>query len=216
MCRHCTSEWKELIALKKKTILFTKGKAIFSEGEKVKGIYFMYSGSARVHKKWSGKKELIIRFARAGDVLGHRGFGSAKTYPVSATALEDSSVCFIENDFFEKTLTTNPSLTYKLMELYADELQKAEWRMRNLALMEVKGRVAEALLELVNVFGTGRNNYINVPVSRQNISAYAGTTYETVFRLLRNMTDEKIISVSGKKIRINNTEKLKKIIQDGN
>ena len=102
------------------------------------------------------------------------------------------------------------------MQLYSDELQKAELRMRNLALMEVKGRVAETLLEIAAVFGTGKNKYINVPVSRQDISAFAGTTYETVFRLLRSLVQDKIISVSGKSIRINEMEKLKKIVQNAN
>lgn len=216
LCKNCNPEWKELIALKKKTILFKKGKPIFKEGEKVNGIYFMYSGSAKVHKEWSEKKALIVRFTKAGDVLGHRGFSSVKTYPVSATVLQDSKVCFIENDFFEKTLTTNPSLTYKFMQLYSDELQKAELRMRNLALMEVKGRVAETLLEIAATFGTGKNKYINIPISRQDISAHAGTTYETVFRLLRSLVQGKIISVSGKSIRINEMEKLKRIVENAN
>ncbi|MBS1609736.1 MAG: Crp/Fnr family transcriptional regulator [Bacteroidetes bacterium] len=213
LCTHCGEGWKELIGLKKKTLFFKKGKPVFREGEKVKGIYFIFSGSVKVHKEWAGKKELIIRFEKSGGVIGHRGLGAVKVYPVSATALEDSKICFIENDFFETSLTNNPSLTYQFMQLYADELQKAELRMRNLALMEVKGRIAEAILELSKVFGTGKNNYIAVPVSRQDIAAFAGTTYETVFRFLRTLIQNKIISTSGKSIRVNNPEKLKKFIE---
>src|SRR5690242_13150444 len=89
LCQHCSEGWKELIRLKKTTIFYKKGKTIFSEGEKVKGIYFIYSGSVKVHKKWLDKKELIIRLAKSGGVIGHRGLGTAKVYPVSATALED-------------------------------------------------------------------------------------------------------------------------------
>ena len=211
-CSHCSEGWKELTGLKKTTIFFKKGKTIFHEGEKVKGIYFIYSGAVKVHKKWLDKKELIIRFAKGGGVIGHRGLGSAKVYPVSATALEDSLICFIGNDFFETSLNNNPSLTYQFMQLYADELQKAEGRMRNLALMEVKGRIAETLLELSDVFGTGKNKYIAVPVSRQDIAAYAGTTYETVFKFLRTLIQDKVISVSGKSIRLNNADKLKSFI----
>ena len=182
-------------------------------GEKVNGIYFIYSGAVKVHKKWVDKKQLIIRFAKGGAVIGLRGLGTTKLYPVSATALEDSLVCYIGNDFFETTLNNNPSLTYQFMQLYADELQKAELRMRNLALMDVKGRIAETLLELNVVFGNDKNKYIAVPVSRQDIAAYAGTTYETVFKLLRMMAKEKIISTSGKKMRINNSNKLSGFIK---
>lgn len=212
LCGHCSDGWRELIGLKKTTIFFKKGKSIFKEGEKVRGIYFVYSGAVKVHKNWLDKKELIIRFAKSGGVIGHRGLTSIKVYPVSATALEDSLICFVGNDFFETSLSNNSSLTYQFMQLYADELQQAEGRMRNLAMMDVKGRIAETLLELLKIFGTGRNKYITVPVSRQDIAAYAGTTYETVFKFLRVLVDTKVISVSGKSIRINDVDKLKRFI----
>jgi CRP/FNR family transcriptional regulator len=132
---------------------------------------------------------------------------------VSATALEDSKICFIDNDFFEATLHNNPSLTYQFMHLYADELQRAELRMRNLALMEVKGRIAGTLLELADTFGTGKNKYISVPVNRQDIAAYSGTTYETVFKFLRTLIANKTITVSGKNIRINDMARLKSLVK---
>jgi CRP-like cAMP-binding protein len=213
LCRHCSEGWRDLIGLKKTTLFFKKGKSIFTEGQKVTGIYLIFTGSAKVHKQWADKKELIIRFTKAGGIVGFRGLGSSKLYPVSATALEDSKICFIENEFFETTLANNPSLTLQLLQLYADELQKAELRMRNLALMEVKGRIAETLLELQTAFDTKKNKYISVPVSRQDIAAYAGTSYETVFKVMRTWLDEKIISASGKSIRINNLVKLQGIVK---
>lgn len=214
LCTHCIPEWKELIAVKKKTLSFKKGEVIFKEGDKVNGIYFLYSGAAKVHKHWVEDKELIIRFTRAGDILGHRGLGLGEFYPVSATALAESKACFISNSFLETTLRTDPGFTYRLLQFYAIELQKAEMRMRNLALMEVKGRIAEALLELLDIYGKNEDHHITVPVTRQDIAAYAGTTYETVFKFLKILTTAKIISATGKSIRIINETKLRKIVKD--
>lgn len=205
-------EWKDIIALKKKTIVLKKGKHLFLEGEKVKGMFFMYEGSVKVHKQWIDNKELIIRFAKAGDIVGHRGLGGSETYPISATALEDAKACFIPNDFLEVTLKTNPTFTYRLMHLYATELQKAEERMRSLAHMEVKGRIAGALLEIAGFFGLNKEKYIAVKVTRQDIASYAGTTYETVFKFFTELTHAKVISTDGKSIRINNPEKLKQFV----
>jgi len=203
-------EWKEVIAVKKTTLRFRKGALLFKEGEPVKGIYLLYSGAVKVHKKWADGKELIIRFAAVGDILGHRGL-AGDIYPVSATALEDSKACFVSNPFLETTLRADHVFTRTLMQFYAAELQKAELRMRNLALMEVKGRIAEALLELQAVYGTGKNKFIRVPVTRQDIAGYAGTTYETVFKFLKILVDAKVIQVSGKSICIRQPGKLVKM-----
>ena len=187
---------------------------MFREGEKVTGIYFIYSGAVKVHKHWADDKELILRFTKAGDMLGHRGLAAGDVYPVSATVLEDCKVCFIANSFLETTLKADHAFTYKLMQFYAAELQKAEMRMRNLALMEVKGRIAGALLELLEVYGTNKNKHIAVAVTRQDISSYAGTSYETVFKFLKTLISTKTISVAGKSIRINNTARLKDYIKN--
>jgi CRP/FNR family transcriptional regulator len=211
LCSNCTAEWRQLIAVNKTTLRLKKGQRLFTEGEKMKGVYLLYSGAVKVHKQWTEDKELILRFTREGDILGHRALAAGDVYPVSATALEDTKVCFITSGFLDATLKTDHGFTYRLMQQYAMELQKAELRMRNLALMDVKGRIAETLLELLTVYGTNKSKYISVAVTRQDISAYAGTTYETVFKILRTLVSSKIISVNGKSIRINHAGKLQQL-----
>jgi CRP/FNR family transcriptional regulator len=211
LCKHCITDWKEIIAIKNKTLFLKKGTLIFKEGDPMEGIYFLTEGSVKVHKQWGEQRELIIRFAKAGDVLGHRGLGGNQLFPVSATCLEDSKACYIPNNFLETILLTNPAFTYRLMQVYASELQKAEKRMHDLALMEVKGRIALALLEIANLFGTDREKYIGIPISRQDIASYAGTTYETVFKFFTNLTDD-IITSTGKRIKINNIIALQDLV----
>src|SRR5689334_14516951 len=109
LCRSCLPEWKSAIGTKKKTIQFKKGQQVFHENDKVEGIFFVYSGSVKVYKKWTANKELILRFARAGDVLGHRGLGD-DIYPVSARTLEEARLCFITNDFLDASLKINPNI----------------------------------------------------------------------------------------------------------
>ncbi|MEX6687271.1 Crp/Fnr family transcriptional regulator [Danxiaibacter flavus] len=212
LCTNCIPEWREIIAMKKQTRLFKKNESIFSEGDDVKGIYFIYSGAVKIHKQWSDEKDMIIRFSSAGDILGHRGLGGANKYPVSATALDTTKACFITNQFLETLLRSNHDLTYKLMHFYASELQKAEQRMRNLAHMDVKGRIAETLLDLKKVFGLNDDGFIGVVITRQDIASYAGTTYETVFKLFNDLTSEGVIVTEGKSIRVINEEKLRKMV----
>jgi len=212
LCTNCFPGWKELIALKKTTWLFKKGESIFNEQDKVQGIFFIYSGAVKVYKQWGEEKQLIIRFAKGGDILGHRGLGGNKTYPVSATALETTRACFITDEFLEATLQTNHFFIYRLMQFYMEEMQKAEARMRNLAHMEVKGRIAEALLDIQQTFGINEEGYIAVTIIRQDIASYAGTTYETVFKFFNELTEQKIIRTQGKDIKILNAKKLQGLI----
>ncbi len=213
LCRHTGREWRARIAGHKTNIAIKKGQKIFGEGERVKGVYFVYSGKVKVHKRWDAEKELILKFASTGDILGYRGLGKHKIYPVSATALESTIVCFVALAFFEDSLKANHGLTYDLMKLYANELEEAETRLRDLAHMEVKGRLADALLQLKKQFGLTPDGYINITLTRQNLASYAGATYETIFRMMTELIDNRVIRVNGKNIAIVNERKLKKLAQ---
>jgi len=215
LCRNCIPEWKELIALKKRTLAVKKGKTLFREGEKVEGIFFLYSGAVKIHAPWTDGREMIFRFARGGEIAGHRGLWGGPDgealYPITATALEDTTACFITNDLLEASLKANPSLSYTLMHFYAAELQKAEKRVRDLTHMEVKGRIANALLDIEGIFGQGPNGEIGMNLTRQDIAAYAGTTYETVFKLFNELIGQGMIVTAGKEIRILQEGRLKQL-----
>ena len=211
LCKLCLKDWLPAIAVHKKNFLIKKGQRIFSEGDPVKGIYFIYSGNVKVHKRWDEEKELIIRFARKGEILGHTGLTDSGFYPVTATALEQTIVCYIDMDFFESTLNINNALTYKLMRFFANELQESEKRMRNLVHMPVKGRIAQAFITLKNQFGTNEDGFINIELTRQDLSSFAGASYETLFKVINEFTAEKLLEISGKSIRIMNEPMLKSL-----
>jgi CRP-like cAMP-binding protein len=208
MCQHCLEEWRPAISANKVNIKVKKGEIIFNEGDAVTGIYFVYTGNIKVYKQWDADKELIIRFARDGALLGHRGMGDDLRYPISAAALEDSVVCYVDMKFFESTLRVNTELTYQLVNFFANELRVSERRMRDLTHMPVKGRVADALLKLHQQFGITESGLININLSRQDLASYAGATYETVFRVINELVAEQAISLNGKSIAITNHEML--------
>jgi len=212
-CRSCLKEWLPAIAANRKSYHYNKGELLFKEGNKVEGMYFIHSGKVKVHKKWDEEKELIIRFAGKGDIVGHRGLGKELNYPVSGTALEPVEICFFELDFFTSSLKVNHDYTFQLMMFFAAELQESERKMRNMAHMPVKGRVAIALLKLNEKFGTTENGAVDISITKQDIASYAGTTYETVFRIMNEFIEEDMISTEGKNFSIKNIDALIKCTQ---
>lgn len=208
LCQRCLPEWLPAIQAHRKNLHFKKGEVIFQEGEEVSGIYFVYNGTVKVHKKWGTEKELIIRFAQKGDIFGHRGLGHEHQYPISATAIEPVTACYIDLDFFQTSLKVNQDFLYGLLLFFADELQESERKMRNLAHMQVKGRVAQALLSLQNSFGLTPEGHIGITLSRQDLASLVGATYETVFRIINELAQEQLIQLDAKSITITDAVKL--------
>lgn len=206
-CQGCMPEWVPAVETNRLTLNVNKGETIFEEGSKLTGIYYIYEGAFKVHKQW-GDKELIVRFAKKGDIVGHRGLGNEPVFPVSATALEPSVVCYIPLDFFMASLKVNHELLLKLMLFFAEELKVSEKRMRNLAHMPVKGRVAQAILNLQAKFGETEDGFIDLTLTKQDLASYTGATYETVFRVLSELANENLIKLSGKNIGIVDISKL--------
>ncbi|HET9744116.1 MAG TPA: Crp/Fnr family transcriptional regulator [Chitinophagaceae bacterium] len=202
MCRGCQPEWLKAIDSNRKMLHFYKNDVVFKEGDTVKGMYFIYSGFVKVHKQWGDEKELILRFAKQGAIVGHRGLGDDTIYPVSATTLSPADICFVDLDFYTATLKVNPGYLFELMMFFASELKESEKRMRNLAHMNTKGRIGQALLTLQKKFGKDADGFIDIDISRQDLASYSGTTYETLFKMLNELAEESSIRLNGKKIQI--------------
>jgi CRP-like cAMP-binding protein len=216
LCRSCLADWLPAVGAHKKNIEVKKGQLLFKEGDPVTGIYFVYKGNLKVHKKWDKEKELILRFAKSGDIVGHLGLGNHTTYPVSATAIDNVTVCYVDMPFFESTLNVNHQLAIKMMRFFANELQESEKRMRNLAHMSVKGRVAQALISLKNQFGLNEQGFVDIELTRQDLASFTGAVYESLFRTINDFTEKDLINITGKNIAIKNEEMLLKLIEEDN
>jgi CRP-like cAMP-binding protein len=216
LCKYCLTDWIPAIGVHKKNIEVKKGQLLFKEDDPVTGIYFVYQGIVKVHKKWDKEKELILRFAKSGDIVGHLGLGDQKCYPVSATAINQVTVCYVDMAFFESTLNVNHNLVIKLMRFFANELYESEKRMRNLAHMSVKGRVAQALISLKNQFGLNDQGFVAIELTRQDLASFTGAVYESLFRTINDFTDKNLIDITGKNIAIKDEELLLQMIEEDN
>ncbi len=203
-CKTCPNDWIEFTRLKKQSYLLKKGESLYYEDTPANGMYFILSGIVKVHKQW-GDKDLILRFAKDGDIIGLRGFGELK-YRATATALSGLKVCFIPTDHMVSSMRINSDLSFQILQLYATELQVAEQRMSDLAHKHVKNRIADTLLLLSNMFGTDANGFLDITISRQDIASFAGTTYETVFKIFTEWISLNYIKTEGKRMKILNME----------
>lgn len=190
---------------------YKKGQVIFFEGNHPDGLFCIKEGKVKVFKMGSSGKEQIIRFAKSGDALGYRALMVGDTYNASASALEDSHVCFIRKEAIFELVKSNTNFSLTLLRLLSRDLEDVETKMVKLAQKPVADRLAEALLILKETYGTDKSGNINISLSREDFASIVGTATETVIRLLADFKKENLIETKGKKIKILNLEKLEKL-----
>ncbi|MGL1887165.1 MAG: Crp/Fnr family transcriptional regulator [Reichenbachiella sp.] len=200
---------------KKHTIQCKKGQQFILEGAPVHGLYFVYDGKIKVAKTGYQGREQIVRFAKDGEIIGHRGFGIGQSYQINAVAIEDTVLCNFTNEALQEMLHKLPNITYDFMVFYAEELNRSETKVRKFAQMTVREKVIDALLYIYRKFGQ-TDDYLNIQLSRKEIADFAGTTDEQVIRVISSLKKESMLRASGKRLGIMELEKLKSEISEHN
>jgi len=194
---------------------YKKGQIIFHEGSFPAGMYCIFSGKVKVYKMGSDCREQIVRLAGPGKILGYRALLSGDKYYASATALEDTHICFYPKVVFLDLLQKSLPFTHKTIELLSNDLRQAEKLIMNLAQKNVKARIAEALITLLECYGFDNNGEaINLTIRREDIGNMAGTTTETTIRTLSDLKKDGIIALQGKKIIISDLAQLRAISEN--
>ena len=199
----------------KKTLKCKKGQQFIIEGASVNGLFFILKGTVKVFRTGINGREQIVRFAKEGEIIGHRGFGTEEYYSIGAIALEDAVLCYFSKEQLQRVLLENPMFSYDMMLFYANELNRSESKVKSISQMTVRERVIDTLLYIHRKFGDLRS-FLNLPLSRKEYADYAGTTEEQVIRVFSALKKEGLITTKGKKIAIHNLQLLKNEISEHN
>jgi CRP-like cAMP-binding protein len=199
----------------KKTLKCKKGQQFIIEGAPVNGLFFILQGTVKVFRTGINGREQIVRFAKEGEIIGHRGFGTEEYYSIGAIALQEVVLCYFTKDDLQEALLENPHFAYDMILFYANELNKSESKVKSISQMTVRERVIDTLLYIHRKFGNLRG-FLNLPLSRKEYADYAGTTEEQVIRIFSTLKKEGLISAKGKKIGIANVQDLKNEISEHN
>lgn len=209
----CDLESDELndLSQHKVTNKYKRGQNLFFQGNPSMGLYCISSGKIKLSRVGNDGKETIIRIAGPGDILGHRSLFSHENYEASATVLEDSSICFLDQSYINVALKKNPEIALRIIEKLSRDLGLAEKRNSSLYQKNVRERLSELFLDFVQNYGVEDNNRIklNIRLSRDEIASLIGSSHETVIRLISEFKEEGIVEVEGKSIFVTNTDKLR-------
>ncbi len=190
---------------------YKRGDILYNEGNRISGFFCINSGIIKVFKTGVDGKEQIIRFARKGEIIAYRSVLSNETACTSAKVIEDSQVCFIPSELLIQFVKTNPAFSFEIVKLTCHELAEANSYITDIAQKTVRERVAEVLIQLVKDFGLDEQKFLRISLTREELANIVGTATESVIRLLSEFKSDKLIELSGRKIRILDLKGLEKI-----
>lgn len=190
---------------------YKRGDILYQEGNRISGFFCVNSGIIKIFKTGFDGKEQIIRFAKKGDIIAYRSVLSNELACTSAKVIEDCQVCFIPSEILISFIKSNPAYALELIKLACHELGEANSFITDIAQKTVRERLAEVLLFLVNDFGIDDQQFLNISLTREELSNIVGTATESVIRLLSEFKSDKLVELNGRKIRILNAKGLEKI-----
>lgn len=196
----------ELEAINRVSIIrkFPKDHLILLEDEEGDTLFIIIKGKVKVTAFSEQGKEVIFSILSDGDFFGDMSLLDGKPRSASVVAIEESEVRLIRRSDFISSLENHPGIALKLLEELTSRLRKADERIESLALLDVTGRVAGILLQLAEEQGYPQSGGILIKSrpTHQELANMAGTTRETVTRVLKQLSRKNYIILSGKDLTI--------------
>lgn len=202
----------EILESNSAKVNFKKGEIIFKQDALSLNVAYLRCGIVKLHMRGpTGEK--ILRIVKAPTYLGIPTTIGDKVNHFSATALVDTSVCFIDSNLFRNFIYTNGKFAYEIIvELCKNELFDYQ-RYTSQSQKQVTGIIAETLLCFANKIYD--NDKFDLPVSRSEFGDLIGTSRESISRVLADLNNEKIIELNAKGISIIDKDRLQQISDRG-
>jgi CRP/FNR family transcriptional regulator len=189
-----------------KLLTFEKDEFLFNAGDEAKGFYYLLSGEVRVFRMDEQGKEVEVVRVGPGDFLGEAIVFVASEFPSYAQAVRDSRLFFFAKDAFFRKLESDPSMAKFFLTLLAEKCVVLNKRIEALELQTVRQRL---IRYLVASYKDTQEGSVELPMTKSELAKLLGTISETLSRNLKQLQTERLISVRGNTIQINDVQRLK-------
>ena len=167
---------------------FKRGEAIVEQGKKSTALFILLTGRARVVTADNRGREVILATMHPGDYIGEMSLIDNQPHSATVRAEVQTDVLMLGRVEFARCLPENTSMAYAVMRGLVQRLRQADRKIESLALMDVYGRVARALLEFASPNADGQL-FIREKISRQDIAKMVGASREMVSRVMKDLEE---------------------------
>ena len=198
----------ELIKINKNRVEvnFKRGETIIKQGALAGHMVYIKSGLVKVYREHANE-ELILSIESRGKLIGLQALYSQNIYPYSVYAYTDTSVCLHDLNAIKKFVKRNAEFSAEMLNHLNEETLFSYNRMACLTLKQLHGRFADLLLCLsLRIF---KRKKFTVPITKKDMAAIANMSQESLSRVIKDFTKEKIIEMNRSEITILDFEKVR-------
>ena len=171
---------------------FKRGEALVEQGQKSNALFILLTGRARVVTSDSRGREVILATLAQGDYLGEMSIIDNQPHSATVRAEVQTDVLMLGRAEFARCLTENASMSLVVMRGLVKRLRHADRKIESLALLDVYGRVAHALLDFAAPDAHGQR-VIKEKISRQDLAKMVGASREMVSRVMKDLEERGFI-----------------------
>jgi CRP/FNR family transcriptional regulator len=190
-----------------------RGATLFRNGEKFTSLYAIRTGFFKTCVTSEDGRDQVTGFQMAGEIVGLDGIVN-DSHTCDAVALEDAEVCVMPFDRIEELSREVNSLQRHVHKIMSREIVRENGVMLLLGSMRAEERLAAFLLNLVqrlHARGFSQSELV-LRMTREEIGSYLGLKLETVSRTFSKFSEDGIVEVKQRHVRILRTDALKDIV----
>lgn len=203
----------ELIRRTSVQLHFEKGETILKQGAKSHHLVFLHKGIVKFSYQYGSGKNYIMTIVSGPKLLGAANLFFKETNIFSLVAMESCDICLIDSKAMRNIALKHSDFILAMCERTMEMFQASIFNFISMAHNQVNGRIADVLLYLwKDVYHKNPDEFV---ITRKELAEFAACSHENVITTLSKFNKEGIITLEGKRIIVNNPEKLTEISKKG-
>ena len=177
---------------------------LFLEKQDSRGVFVLCEGEVKLTISSSEGKTLILRIAKAGEILGLMSVPSGKPYEVTAETIRPSQIAFVRREDFLRFVAQFPEATQGIVKQLSSNYNMACEQLRTVGLSaSAPEKLAKLLLDWsAGAEETKAGTRITMPLTHEEIAEFIGSTRETVTRTLSEFRSRNLVTLKGSTLMI--------------
>ena len=190
----------------------SKGQILFNEGDSGDRLYIVTDGKIKLGIKSIDGRENLLAVLGPGEMFGELSLFDPSPRTATATALTDAKLLGLGQEDLNLWLAEHPEVAKHLLRALAQRLRRTWEAVGDLVFSDVPGRVAKALSELAQKFGTRNNDGLHVAhdLTQEELAQLVGASRETVNKALADFATRGWVRLEARAVVILDEDRLNK------